>query len=192
MSNAPRSARSFAKIEKADLLRLGEIALVKIEEAFKRRPDRRELYENQLLGICLCQGAADHYLNYGTPESRGIHDFDVWAFFARQQDDRIGFWNRKGVTADFGPSKFGRSALDPEHFVGRRVDVFWRAIDERIGLDPFNGIHLYLAEPETASSRALSTNPAIVVWPTVEVGWIAWEPPRAIKPLPANYEWTKM
>ena len=189
MSNAPRSARSFEKVEQCDLLHLGEIAIQKLETVMRRRPDRKALYEAQLIGICLCQGAADHYLSYGTPETRGVHDFDIWAFYYRV--DRIGFWNRKSSTADFGPSKFGRSPLDPGRFIGRRIDLFWRAIEPKLGLNPFDPIIRYLAEPKTDSSHALSLNPAVIVWPDAHLGEVIWKPSEARKPLPASYEWTE-
>jgi hypothetical protein len=176
-------------IEQRDLLRLGELATIKLEEALRRRPDRKALYEDRLVGICLCQGAADHYVNFGTPKSRGVNDFDVWAFYDRA--DRIGFWNRKSSYADFGPSKFGSSPSDPDRVTGRRVDIFWRAIDQHIGLNPFNSIIEYLANPKTDSSRALSRNPAVIVWPDAHLGQVIWEPPPSLKPVPPKFEWTK-
>ncbi|PPD46141.1 MAG: hypothetical protein CTY15_01835 [Methylocystis sp.] len=167
MSKAPTSARSFETIEIADLHRLAAIARERIDAAFDRRPARRALYEGRLLGLCLCQGAADHFLDPAA--SDGVHDFDVWAFFARRPEARL--WNRKPFTADFGPSKFGRSPLDPKRYEGRRVDVLWRCIEGE-----GDAIRRYFAEDQTESARALRLKAAVTVLPAERVGEAIWRP----------------
>ena len=138
MSDAPRSARSFKKIEAPDLDRLAALTLETLAKASTRRRDLPGYAEDKIITLCLCQGAADHYLDYQSPKSCGVHDFDVWAFFPPQEGFRFG--NRKAATADYGPSKFGRSPLDDKRFTGRRVDVFWRAIEECVTFNPL-GLH---------------------------------------------------
>lgn len=174
MSQAPRDARSFETIEPADLLLLAEIALARIDAAFDRQPQKRALHDGRLLGLCLCQGAADHYL--APVASRGVHDFDLWAFYARRPEARL--WNRKPFTADFGPSKFGRSPLDPARYSGRRVDVLWRCIPVEDGEDARDAIRRYFAAPRTASAKALRLKSAVMAWPAERAGEIVWRPER--------------
>ncbi|WP_442754448.1 hypothetical protein ACNHKD_15855 [Methylocystis sp. JAN1] len=169
MSQAPRTARSFETIDRADLHRLAELALARIDAAFDKHPQKRALYEGRLLGLCLCQGAADHYLDPAA--SDGVHDFDIWAFFARRPDARL--WNRKPFTSDFGPSKFGKSPLDPPRYDGRRVDVLWRCIPSE-GADAGEAIRRYLAEGRTASARALRLKAAVMTWPPERAGEVVW------------------
>lgn len=172
MSKAPLSARSFETIELSDLRRLAAIAQARIEAAFVKHPQKRALYEGRLLGLCLCQGAADHFL--APDKSAGVHDFDLWAFFAATPGVRL--WNRKPFTADFGPSKFGRSPRDPAKYAGRRVDVLWRDVATRPQEAPVDAIRRYFAEPRTASARALRLKAALLVWPEERAGEILWRP----------------
>jgi hypothetical protein len=171
MSQAPRSARSFETIERADLHRLAELALARIDAIFEKHPQKRALYEGRLLGLCLCQGAADHYL--ALAQSEGVHDFDLWAFFARRPEARL--WNRKPFTADYGPSKFKRSPRDSARFSGRRVDVLWRCLPAE-GVDPVDAIRAYFAEAQTASARALRLKATVMAWPSEKAGEIVWRP----------------
>jgi hypothetical protein len=174
MSKAPKSTRSFEKIEKSDLIRLGEIAIEVLKQELAQRHGILELDESQISNICLCQGSAEHYLNYESRKSCGVNDFDVWAFFEPQKFFRFG--NKKAATADFGPSKFGRSPLDPKSFTGRRVDVFWRAIPKGYDPNPGSDIQEYFLESEFATACELKKKSVIAVWPRMEAGDVLWNP----------------
>ncbi|MBL1258430.1 hypothetical protein [Methylocystis sp. Sn-Cys] len=170
MSKAPRNARSFETIDIADLRRLADIARERIERAFIAHPAKRALYDGHLLAICLCQGAADHFL--APAASDGVQDFDMWAFFRPRPGARL--WNRKPFTADFGPSRFGRSPLDPPKYTGRRVDVLWRDIPCETGV--MEAVAAYFSDPQTESARALRKKAAVVAWPSETAGLVIWRP----------------
>jgi hypothetical protein len=167
MSKAPRAARSFETIDRDDLLRLAPIVEARLAVAIEGIRERQ--FYNDLLALCLCQGAADHFVDPAA--SRGVHDFDVWAFYRRPPGVKS-LWNRKPFVADFGPSKFRRCPLDPEKYLGRRVDVLWRNI--AVEDDPIDAVRAYFETPRTASARALRRKSVVLVWPTARLGEILW------------------
>ena len=71
----------MARISRADLLRLAEIARHDRQRMFAANPNWRA-YGDRLLAVTLCQGAALHYLDGHT----GVKDFDVWTFFVHAPD----------------------------------------------------------------------------------------------------------
>jgi hypothetical protein len=106
-------ARSLACIDMHDLVRLDGLAAEAEAGLFARRPQRAGRYAGRLICRALCQGAALHYLDGRT----GVKDFDVWSFYVAHGDGPFPY--RWRGTADFGPSKFGRSqAIRPHSPVG--------------------------------------------------------------------------
>ena len=170
MSKAPPAARSFEIIDRDDLCRLAAVAQARLAAAFEKNPHKRTAYAASLLAMCLCQGAADHFVDPAA--GGGVHDFDVWAFYRRPPSGAARLWNRKPFAADFGPSKFGRSPLDATRYAGRRVDVLWRDIEA--GDDPLVSVKAYFETPRTASARALRRKAVVLIWPGERVGEILW------------------
>lgn len=159
--------RSLEKITKADLRRLGEIAICDIESLFARRPKLRP-YRERLIAIALCQGAALHFVD----GKNGVKDFDVWCFFREHPLGPFPY-RRRGI-ADFGDPRFGRTP-GFEHYVGRRVDVLGRSIPVSPGMSPEEVLRGYLAAKRTASARALAEKAVVLIWPTAQLGRVVWQ-----------------
>lgn len=159
--------RSYLPISRADLLRLAAIAAADRADYFARYPDWADLYAGRVLCTALCQGAALHYL-YG---AAGIQDFDVYTFYA-EHPGRPWYARRRAVY-DFGDPKFGQSA-DRPHFVGRRVDVWGRAIPAEPGDPSAQAVRAYLALGVTETARRLAQKAVVLLQPAAELGTTIW------------------
>lgn len=159
--------RSYERITREDLARLARIARCDLADLFARKP-RYSPLARRLVCIALCQGAAQHLLD----GENGVKDFDVWAFFAAHPDDPPFPWRRRKVS-DFGDPKFGRSP-DAASFVGRRVDLLGRTIDDPAKTDPAAVLREYLSEGRTKTARRLSEKAAMLLEPTDLLGTVAW------------------
>ncbi len=161
--------RSFELIAADDLARLAQIAVADFSDLF-RRSDYSRPYADRLRVICLCQGAARHYVH----GDRGVKDFDVWAFFDALPSHPFP-WRRRS-RRDFGPSRFGHNPDDRPNFTGRRVDVIGRSISMDRNKTPIAAVQGYLREARTTSARLLSQRPVVVVWPAADQGRVIWPP----------------
>jgi hypothetical protein len=166
MSKSPH--RSFAHIDKQDLERLSDIALHDFDDLFRRRP-YSHTYKSRLLLICLCQGAARHYVH----GDRGVHDFDLWGFFEELPDHPFPY--RRQGSHDFGQPKFGHNPEDGDRYVGRQVGVFGRSIGKRRSETNIQAVQRWLRDAHTESSKLLAQQPAVVIWPRSELGRIVWD-----------------
>ena len=120
MSQSP--GRSFERITRADLRRLKDLALRDFGSFFDRHQGHP--YSGRLMLICLCQGAAQHYVKptRGGDSDRqgGVNDFDVWGFFRARPDGRPFPYRRRGVQ-DFGPSKFVNAGVKMRQLAGAKM-----------------------------------------------------------------------
>lgn len=150
------SVRSFEPIETNDLQRFAEVAWMRLSQAFEHAPVAA-LYKDRLLLLALGQGGALHFEDRKT----GLKDIDVWAFFAAGPPKP--FPPRARWTADYGPSKFGRSA-DDEGFTGRRMDILGRSIDVAPKESPEASVRRWL-NGWSSSAAALRKKPMFVISP---------------------------
>lgn len=162
------SERSYDLLEARDLARLADLALADQKEFFRRHPDIAAAYANRLLCIALCQGAGLHYIDH----RNGIKDFDVWSFYRRSSEctfpDR-----RPRIVRDFGDPRFGQSPDRPD-FVGRRVDIFIKAVDAVETTTYSEAIRHYMAAGRTRTARLLRQKGVVVLYPANCMGTILW------------------
>jgi hypothetical protein len=168
MTRMTQTARSLARIDRNDLLRLAALAAEAEAGLFARHPGGSGRYAGRLLCRALCQGAALHYLD----GRNGVKDFDVWSFYAALDDGA--FPSRWRGTADFGPSKFGRYPGDPPSYTGRRVDFLGRSLPAPPGADPAAVLRDYLSAARTTSAKALAAKAVILISPDRYLGECVW------------------
>lgn len=161
------SERSYERITRADLARLGAIAAQDRLSLFERKPDTGRLYRGRLLAVVLCQGAGLHYVD----GRNGVKDFDVWSFY-RAHPERP-FPYRRNATADFGDPKFGVSP-GWEWFVGRRVDLIGRSLRVPGKADVVETLRAYLRESRTMSARLLAMKGMVLIEPGHLLGTVVW------------------
>jgi hypothetical protein len=172
MSNVGKEWRSFLPIEKADLLRLAEIARKDQKQFFEENPKWKKAYGNRYLCTALCQGAAMHFLDCknGKKDKRGINDFDVYTFY---QNNPMKRWYSKRIKAyDFGNPKFGLSLHKSKSYIGRRVDCMGRGISVYKGESMLSALKNYLEHSKTRTARELAEKAVVLLYP--ECGKIVW------------------
>jgi hypothetical protein len=159
--------RSFERITRDDLASLAQIAVSDFADLCRRKEGSRADADRSRL-ICLCLGAARHYVH----SDRGVQDFDLWGFFAEIAQHPFPY--RRRSQRDFGPSKFG---VNPDHgdkFRGRRVDILGRSIKMPKSETSIEAVQRYLREARTESASRLAERPLVVVWPDESCGQIIW------------------
>lgn len=166
--------RSYEPIDAQDLASLGRFAAEDREKFFEGRPEYRE----RLLCVALCQGAGQHYVDlaHGSTTPNGVKDFDVWSFFAAIPGERFPA-DIRNSHVDLGESKFGRHPNEPERFasfVGRRIDLFLRALPVDVDADPARALEAYLAQKRTTSARYLAMKGVVLVEPKARQGEVVW------------------
>lgn len=160
--------RSFEPITKSDLGKLARIARSEREDFFGRHPEWAMLYRKRLVCVALCKDAALHFVNGST----GVDAFDVWTFYAEHAEAPFPF--QQTARADFGKSKFGRDALNPDAYQGRRVELQGRSLACAPRDDPIEVMQRYLRSGETPSARELRDKAVVLIEPAQFLGYVVW------------------
>jgi hypothetical protein len=145
-------------LEKGDLQQLRDLALREHDDFFKRNPHLKRSYHNSLIGICLCQGAALHYLDHKT----GIADFDIWHFYL--VDDRQNF-------------PYRAHKVDKQGYRGIKIDYLKRAIPRKLYLSndrkPEKAIVEFIRTRKT-KTKTLLDKAIIGLYPADSFGTVFW------------------
>lgn len=165
----PVSRRSFERLQIEDLRRLAASAMENPNRFVEGNREKYGWCENHLLMLCLCQGAAEHYVR----GERGVKDFDVWAFYEAQTGEKPFPWRRYS-TENFGHSRFGRNPCD-EGYTGWRINVFGRSITRKAEQSP-EGAVLDWVHSKRKSARHIMTNPVVATCPERDCGRVIWDP----------------
>ncbi len=155
--------RLFAKLA---LVRLARIARLDREVLFDRKAHLRVLAD-RVVAVALCQGAALHFLD----GRNGVKDFDVWTFYAAHPDAT--YPPRRTAYRDFGDPKIGKSPHRPG-FVGRKVDLLGRSLDEDVDADPVMALRAYLSERRTSAAHHLAQKAVVLLESGPSLGTVVW------------------
>lgn len=160
-------ARCFEPVTDAHLRRLADLSMSRFEELFINRPYGAGRYQDRVLMLALCQGAAQHRLD----GLHGVKDLDVWGFFRPHPGGP--FPVRWRGTRDFGPSALGYHP-DDAGYAGRRVDVLGRSINIEEHESPVEAIRRYLAGGHPQTAQHLAQRPVIALHPPTMFGMQVW------------------
>jgi hypothetical protein len=151
-----RPSRSYEPLTTVDLANLRRLGIEEGKAFLRRNPHLRTAYGSALIAICLCQGAASHFLN----PSVGVKDYDVWHFYA--QNRRVPFPYRAHHRSYCG---------------GRRVDFLKRCIPKRIintSTSAGNSVLSYLMMRDTVTKKRLLVKAVIGLHPKSILGKVLW------------------
>jgi len=152
--------RLYDSLSINDLKKLRELALEEHKSFFKRNPHLHKAFYNSLIGICLCQGAASHYLD----PTVGIKDFDIWHFYLESKKSRFPYRAHKKI-------KNG--------YKGKSIDFLKRVIPKRIydlsPKSPEKIIMNYLLEKNTKTKKLLLKKAIIGLYPDEIFSKVLWK-----------------
>jgi hypothetical protein len=154
MGNRP--SRSYKRLTSIDLRNLQGLGIEENKAFFRRNPHLKAAYGNALIAICLCQGAASHFLN----PSVGVKDYDVWHFYV--QNLRVPFPYRAHYRS---------------HYKGRRVDFLKRCVPRRIvnaSTAARKSVLAYLMRRDTGTKKRLLIKAVIGLHPKPIFGEVLW------------------
>lgn len=154
------NTRIYTTLSISDLKNLKGLALKEHEDFFIRNLHLKERYYNNLIGICLYQGAASHYID----PSIGIKDFDIWHFYLKEGNFKF---------PERGSHKHIKCG-----YIGIDIDYLKRGIlkylVERNRGNPKKIIIEYMLEKNTKTKRLLLKKAIIGLYPSKIFNKILW------------------
>jgi len=155
-----------------DLEKLRQLGLKEHEDFFQRNPQLRTAYFDSLIAVCLCQGAATHYLK--PIEYPRLKDFDIWHFYCESPNTGFPYRAHKRLE---------------KAYMDRPVDFLKRAIPKEIveshTYQPEKIIMSYLQQRNTETKRLLLQKSIIGLHPERIFAQVLWNPDMS-RPAPPD------
>lgn len=153
--------RIYEILNITDLRELRDLAVEERALFFERNPHLIK-YREKLIAVCLCQGAALHYVN----QKNGVKDFDIWYFYKDLAALRYPYRALRHTFINL--PKFGTKPVD---LLGRTIDS--SIVKVALG-EPSVCIQEYLQARRTTTARKLSEKAVIGLYPDHILGKTIW------------------
>jgi hypothetical protein len=150
-------------IDRDELIILAQIAERECEAFFERNPHLIPLYEERLLAIALCQGAALQFIGKGY----GVKDFDIHFFYFKNPTKPRLSRAVKRLWTDVG--KFKNVQID---FIRTVIPAFPESPSSVTSQAEI--IRRFLTEKATSNARHLSKKAVVGLVPNEILGTILW------------------
>lgn len=154
--------RCYRKLGTADLDAMRESAWPEFERFLGVNHSKYEVYRDRLIGMCLCQGAAQHYVDGVT----GVKDVDIFFFFVKHPTVHIPHARNCRKSRPGNAGVCGR----------RRFDLMKKQVPEEL-VDPEQDemtIVNYLTRRDTGTSRSLAQQAVVGLAPKPIFGRVIW------------------
>lgn len=198
--------RNFKQLTYHNLKEIRDYALDELERFLYSNQGKYEVYENNLIAICLCQGSAQHYLDTLNSDlydvkvlideteiinlerkmkgirfengqvKNGIRDIDVWLFFAEDNTIKIPHINNNRITTIEYLSNIGKIQFD---FMKKTINR--KVINKSEVIESKEIIKSYLMNARTESSKFLSQKSIIGLYPPEIFAKPIWKVKRMYK-----------
>lgn len=166
---AKEDMRTYEKLGGDDLQEIRQYAIEELNRFLYKvgNPEGKyKVYKKKLIAICLCQGAAQHFLDGKT----GIRDIDVWFFF--EEDANVRIPDRRNMRC----SKY----KSLKNIGEKKIDFLKKGIKRDIvnmskSKKPEDILRSYLQNANTRTSQELAKRPAVGLYPDKIFGKVVWK-----------------
>lgn len=154
--------RSYEALNKEHLAILRRVVCEERRLFFERNPHLKGAFRDNLVATCLCQGAAQHFVDGTT----GVKDFDVYWFYREHPQANYPYRALKETYRNF--PTFGTRKVD---LMGRTIDS---AIVERHIDNLPECIREYLRKSRTQTTGYLIRKAVVGLHPESIFGKVIW------------------
>jgi len=158
--------RTYSRFTEDDLKEMQRYAKKELKRFLEISNGKYSVYEGKLIAICLCQGAAQHFVDKKT----GIKDIDIWVFF--EEDESVKIPHRRNMRKS--------ECIRFKNLGEKRVDWMKKMINKDIvkkarGRNPEDIFRAYLKNPKTQTARFLSKKSVVGLFPDEILGKVIWK-----------------